>query len=50
MTWPHLGARVFGFAEEADRDVAGASITMVVMVGKRVRRGARRHGDEPWPA
>jgi MFS family permease len=33
MTWPHLGARVFGFATEADRDLAGASITMVVMVG-----------------
>ncbi len=33
MTWPHLGARVFGFAREADRDLAGASITMVVMVG-----------------
>ncbi len=33
MTWPHLGARVFGFASEADRDLAGASITMVVMVG-----------------
>lgn len=33
MTWPHLGARVFGFAPEADRDLAGASITMVVMVG-----------------
>jgi MFS family permease len=33
MAWPHLGARVFGFAQEADRDLAGASITMVVMVG-----------------
>jgi MFS family permease len=33
LTWPHLGARVFGFAEEADRELAGASITMVVMVG-----------------
>ncbi len=33
MTWPHLGARVFGFAQEGDRDLAGASITMVVMVG-----------------
>lgn len=33
MTWPHLGARVFSFAQEADREVAGASITMVVMVG-----------------
>ena len=33
MTWPHLGARVFGFAQEADRETAGASITMVVMVG-----------------
>jgi predicted MFS family arabinose efflux permease len=33
MTWPHLGARVFGFAPEADRELAGASITMVVMVG-----------------
>lgn len=33
MAWPHLGARVFGFAAEADRELAGASITMVVMVG-----------------
>ncbi|MDA8249202.1 MAG: MFS transporter [Rhodospirillales bacterium] len=33
MTWPHLGARVFGFSSEADRDMAGGSITMVVMVG-----------------
>jgi MFS family permease len=33
MTWPHLGARAFGFAREADRELAGASITMVVMVG-----------------
>jgi MFS family permease len=33
MTWPHLGSRVFGFAPEADRELAGASITMVVMVG-----------------
>jgi MFS family permease len=33
MTWPHLGARVFGFAQEADRELAGASLTMVVMVG-----------------
>ncbi|HET9018000.1 MAG TPA: hypothetical protein VFN46_00340, partial [Acetobacteraceae bacterium] len=33
MTWPHLGARVFGFSPEADRDMAGGSITMVVMVG-----------------
>ena len=33
ITWPHLGARVFGFVAEADRDLAGGSITMVVMVG-----------------
>jgi MFS family permease len=33
MTWPHLGARVFGFAQDSDRELAGASITMVVMVG-----------------
>lgn len=33
MTWPHLGARVFGFAPEADREMAGASLTMAVMVG-----------------
>jgi len=33
ITWPHLGARVFGFAQDADRELAGASITMVVMVG-----------------
>ena len=36
MTWPHLGARVFGFAREDDRDLAGSSITMVVMVGSAV--------------
>ena len=33
LTWPHMGARVFGFAAEADRELAGASITIVVMVG-----------------
>ncbi len=33
MTWPHLGACVFGFARETDRDLAGGSITMVVMIG-----------------
>lgn len=33
LTWPHLGARVFGFAREADRELAGASLTMTVMVG-----------------
>lgn len=33
LTWPHLGARVFGFALEDDRELAGASITMTVMVG-----------------
>jgi MFS family permease len=33
LTWPQLGARVFGFAQEADRELAGASITMTVMVG-----------------
>jgi MFS family permease len=33
MTWPQLGARVFGFALEQDRELAGASLTMVVMVG-----------------
>jgi predicted MFS family arabinose efflux permease len=33
LTWPQLGARVFGFALEADRELAGASITMTVMVG-----------------
>jgi MFS family permease len=33
MTWPHLGARVFGFAREDDRELAGGSITVVVMIG-----------------
>ena len=33
VAWPHLGARVFGYAVDADRELAGASITMVVMVG-----------------
>jgi MFS family permease len=36
LTWPHLGARVFGFAREADRELAGASLTMVVMVGNAI--------------
>lgn len=36
LTWPHLGARVFGFAQEADREVAGASLTIVVMVGNAI--------------
>ncbi len=36
ITWPHLGGRVFGFAQEADRELAGASITIVVMVGNAV--------------
>lgn len=33
LTWPHLGARVFALATEADRELAGGSMTMVVMVG-----------------
>lgn len=36
LTWPHLGARVFGHAAEADRELAGASLTIVVMVGSSV--------------
>ncbi len=33
LAWPHLAARVFGFGAESEREVAGASITLVVMVG-----------------
>jgi predicted MFS family arabinose efflux permease len=33
VTWPHLGTRVFAFTADADRELAGASITMVVMAG-----------------
>jgi MFS family permease len=32
LCWPHLGARIFTFAPEAERDLAGASITIVIMV------------------
>ena len=33
LAWPHLAARVFGFGAELERELAGASITLVVMVG-----------------
>ncbi len=33
MCWPHLGTQVFRFAPEADRELAAASITIVIMVG-----------------
>jgi MFS family permease len=33
LAWPHLAARVFGFGAERERELAGASITLVVMVG-----------------
>ena len=32
LCWPHLGARVFSVADEGEKDLAAASITMVVMV------------------
>ena len=32
MCWPHLGARVFAFAPESERELAAASITIVIMV------------------
>ncbi len=33
MCWPHLGAAVFAYAPEDERDLASASITTVIMVG-----------------
>jgi predicted MFS family arabinose efflux permease len=33
ICWPHLGTGVFTHAPEADRDLASASITTVIMVG-----------------
>jgi MFS family permease len=33
LAWPQFGARVFGLSLESDRELAGASITMTVMVG-----------------
>jgi predicted MFS family arabinose efflux permease len=33
LCWPHLGASVFTNAQESERDLAGASITTVIMVG-----------------
>jgi predicted MFS family arabinose efflux permease len=32
MCWPHLGARVFAFAVEGEKDLAASSMTMVIMV------------------
>jgi MFS family permease len=32
LCWPHLGARVFSFAREGEKDLAAASMTIVVMV------------------
>lgn len=32
MCWPHLGARIFAFAPEGERELAAASITIVIMV------------------
>jgi predicted MFS family arabinose efflux permease len=32
LCWPHLGARVFAFAPAGENDLAGASITIVIMV------------------
>ncbi len=31
--WPHLCARVYRFAEEAERDLASASLSVIVMIG-----------------
>lgn len=32
MAWPHVGARVFAFAPEGERELAASSITIVIMV------------------
>nr|WP_283949911.1 MFS transporter [Limobrevibacterium gyesilva] len=32
VCWPHLGARIFAFAAEGEKDLAAASMTMVIMV------------------
>jgi predicted MFS family arabinose efflux permease len=32
LCWPQLGARVFAFAAESERDIAAGSITIVLMV------------------
>ena len=31
IAWPHLGPRIFAFAPEAEKDIAAASITIVLM-------------------
>jgi predicted MFS family arabinose efflux permease len=31
IAWPHLGPRIFAFAPEGEKDVAAASITIVLM-------------------
>jgi predicted MFS family arabinose efflux permease len=33
LCWPHLGASVFTHAQDSEKDLAGASITTVIMVG-----------------
>jgi len=34
MCWPHLGARVFTFAPEGEKELAASSITIIVMVSQ----------------
>jgi hypothetical protein len=34
MCWPHLGARVFAFAPEGEKELAASSITIIVMVSQ----------------
>ena len=33
FAWPHLGPRVFAFAADNEKDIAAASITIVLMTG-----------------
>ncbi len=33
LGWPHLCARVYRFAQDAERDLASASLTVIVMIG-----------------
>jgi len=33
LGWPHLCARVYRFASDAERDLASASLTVIVMIG-----------------
>ena len=36
LCWPHLGARVFAFAREGERELAAASMTVIIMVSNAI--------------